>query len=101
MPFTQQQLEASGYSLVMGAGHRVQIWTGADANGEGVMVAWDSVTGRRRRLPDVGSSPLELMRALLAICVVLDELLQVSAWPASAAGRNALRKVLGDALQGD
>lgn len=96
---TQQQLASNGWSLVMGSGQRIQVWTGA-VQGESRMILWDSVTGRQKVIPQGPGSELQILRVAMAVLGVLADL--IAAAPFLTAGqRAAANAVLLDALAED
>lgn len=98
-PITQAQLTAAGYVVVEGAGSRFQIWAGTRPDLTAAMLAWDSVSGRRKFVADVN---LHVVLTILGIAAVVSDL--ISAIPnatVSSATKAALRGDLLAALMDD
>lgn len=90
---TLAQLQSAGFSIVVGSGQRMQVWTGADAEGNGVMYAFDSAKDKAIEIDD--ASPATV--ALFATAAVLIDVIGVLAigGPAKAA---AIKQIT-DALE--
>lgn len=90
---TPAQATAAGFSVIKGAGERVQLWSGADGEGNSVMYVMDAEKGRAVQVNDYDGAT---MLAVAAAAVVVD-LVQASGL--GAATKTAKIKVITDALE--
>lgn len=78
MIVTLQQLQNKGFTLVAGVSapsDRVQLWTGAAADGSAVMVWWDSVSGRVFQAIDNNQGPLLVLKGLVTLAAILNDVI--------------------------
>ena len=90
---TPAQATAAGFTLIKGAGERVQLWSGADAGGDSVMYVMDAQAGVAVKVDDYDGAT---MLAVAAAAVLVD-LVQASGL--GAATKTAKIKVITDALE--
>lgn len=90
---TAAQLTAANFELIIGAGQRMQVWTGANAEGFSVMYAFDSAKDKAIEIDD--ASPATV--ALFATAAVLIDVIGVLAIGAPA--KAAAIKQITDALE--
>jgi hypothetical protein len=69
----EAQMTAAGFVRVAGAADRVQLWSGPHpTSGQGVMVAWDSTTGRRKIVPEPSEFAAAYLTLLATIVAIAD-----------------------------
>lgn len=93
---TLADLQNRNFTLVMGQGDRVQLWTGVALNPthDSVMLWWDSVSNRAYRVPD-GAGDLTAMKSVISIALVVNDV--ITALPGAVmdqATKASLRQVL-------
>jgi hypothetical protein len=97
---TLGELQAQGYTLVMGAGERVQMWSGIKAGTtDSQVLIWDSVTLRKKSIEDMDPHNLLMMigGGLAAVFELVDKLVKPTA--ITAANANGVNQILGQALK--
>lgn len=97
---TLSDLQNRNFTVIMGQGERIQLWTGVaqNASHDSVMLWWDSSSQRAYRVPD-GVENLNAMRSSVSIAVVLNDV--ITALPIvvmDAQTKAALRQVLLSAI---
>lgn len=78
MIVTLQQLQQKGFALVGGVStpsDRVQLWTGAAADGSCVMAWWDSISGRVFQAHQSGANSYAVLKGLVTLAAVMNDVI--------------------------
>lgn len=95
MATTASALTAAGFTLVQGAADRMQLWSGRDQFGVSVMVVFDSVSGRQKKITEDAMQVSTLVLLLYGLVLLVNDFAgaALSAGP-KAAVQSALTQLL-------
>lgn len=91
---TTAELHAQGFTLVDGAGERIQVWSGKDANNYSVMYGFDNVRNKAIAIDGYDTKVL----LLLAILSKVADLIQ-NGIPSGGPAKTAAIQVMLDAAE--